>query len=92
MDILLDIFADYVLDSAWAELVPASAFIPATNASSLNNAALNTTVYIPSASSSSLSSAWSHLVLYLPHPPFPAETLAEPTLSTILSTSAWPRD
>ena len=92
MDILLDIFDDLVLDSVWAKLVPASAFIPAVNASSLHKAALNATAQIPFASTSSLSSTWSNLVSYLPHPPLPAETLAEPSLSTILSTSAWPRD
>lgn len=91
MDIVLDLLDEYLLDSVWAKLVPASAFAPALNATTLSKAALNATSYLP-VPAGSISSTWSHLVSYLPHPPLPAETLVEPALTTISSASAWPRD
>ncbi|KAH8100932.1 hypothetical protein BXZ70DRAFT_936610 [Cristinia sonorae] len=90
MDIVLEIFDDYALDAVWAKLVPASAFAPA--ASALHKAAMNATSHITIPPPSALSSTWSQLVSYLPHPPLPDETFLEPALSTISSTSAWPRD
>ncbi|TCD66428.1 c-5 sterol desaturase [Steccherinum ochraceum] len=92
MDILLDVMDEYLLDNVYAKLVPATAFAPAFNASTLSKAALNATSHFPVIPAGSLSSTWSHLVSYLPHPPLPAESFVEPALSTIASTSAWPRD
>ena len=93
MDILLDIADEYVLDALWAKLVPASAFAPVANASLLHKAAINATSYVPPVSlAGSVSSTWSQLVSYLPHPPLPADSFIQPALSTLSSTSAWPRD
>lgn len=92
MDIVLDIFDEYALDAVWAKLVPASAFAPLANASVVQKAAINATAYIPIVAPGSLSSTWSHLVSYLPHPPLSADTLVDPALSALASTSAWPRD
>jgi len=91
MDIVLDLLDEYLLDAVYAKAVPASAFANAVNVTSLHKATLNATSHIPIVAGS-VSSTWSHLVSYLPHPPLTAQDLVEPTLSTLSTASAWPRD
>lgn len=92
MDLVLRLADDYVLDKAWAYLVPVSAFAGTVNSTLLSSASsLNASYPLLSASSSS-GSTWSHLVSHLPHPPLPDELLLSPAVSDVPLISAWPRD
>ncbi|KAI0710114.1 hypothetical protein C8Q76DRAFT_695227 [Earliella scabrosa] len=87
MDIVLRIADKYVLDRAWAALLPVSAFTTAvSNAAGLYNSSSH--VSAPS----SQPSAWSQLISYIPHPPFPDELLTAPLIDSGKVASAWPRD
>ncbi|KAH9945305.1 uncharacterized protein BXZ73DRAFT_96291 [Epithele typhae] len=84
MDIVLHLADEYVLDKAWAALLPMSAFT--ANATGLYNA---TSHVAPVAASQP--SAWSQLISYIPHP-VPEQTLASPLHTVGQLASAWPRD
>ncbi len=87
MDIVLRIADEYVLDKAWAALLPVSAFTTvSSNAAGLFNASSH--VSAPS----SQPSAWSQLISYIPHPPLPDELLTAPIIDAGKVASAWPRD
>ncbi|TFK93979.1 hypothetical protein K466DRAFT_572175 [Polyporus arcularius HHB13444] len=87
MDIVLKLADDYVLDRAWAALLPVSAFTTATsNAAGLYNASSHV---LPPASQPS---AWSQLISYIPHPPLTSELLTAPLVESGNVASAWPRD
>ena len=91
MDIVLHLADTYVLDRAWAYLVPVSAFAGTVNSTVLSTAAsLNST--LPLLAAAPTASKWSHLISYLPHPPLPDELLLSPAVSDVPLTSAWPRD
>ncbi|KAJ3515899.1 hypothetical protein NLJ89_g1469 [Agrocybe chaxingu] len=87
MDLLLHIADDWLLDKAWARLVPLSAF---SSSPDLVNAANNTVKFVPLITSSS----WSQLVSYLPHPPLNHDDLASlyADAQTLSQISAWPRN
>lgn len=92
MDLVLRLADDYILDKAWACLVPISAFAETVDSTLLSSASsLNASHPLLSASSSS-GSTWSHLVSHLPHPPLSGELLLYPAVSDIPLVSAWPRD
>ncbi|TBU49813.1 hypothetical protein BD309DRAFT_1070507 [Dichomitus squalens] len=87
MDIFLHLADEYVLDRAWAALLPVSAFTTATsNAAGLHN--VSSHVSLPA----SQPSAWSQLISYIPHPPLPEELLTAPFVDKAVVASAWPRD
>ncbi|KAA1467305.1 hypothetical protein DENSPDRAFT_832318 [Dentipellis sp. KUC8613] len=83
MDIVLDLFDEYLLDAAWARIVPLDAFggVPA-----LSKAAANASSFVPYVAPSS---TWNQFVSYLPHPPLPHLNATVPAAHAI---SAWPRD
>ncbi|OJT04856.1 Delta(7)-sterol 5(6)-desaturase [Trametes pubescens] len=86
MDVLLNLADDYLLDKAWAAVLPVSAFTTAyTNAPGLYNSS-----HVPDLPSHS--SAWSQLISYIPHPPLPDELLTSPLVASETVASAWPRD
>ncbi|KAI0833274.1 hypothetical protein BC628DRAFT_1414101 [Trametes gibbosa] len=86
MDIVLHLADEWVLDKAWATLLPISAFTTAsTNTPGLYNS--SHAPFLPSHSS-----AWSQLISYIPHPPLPDELLTSPFVSSETIASAWPRD
>jgi lathosterol oxidase len=79
MDLVLSIADEYLLDKAWAFMVPASVFVTPVNISQSSLAP----IVLP------FSWQWHHiLVSLLPHPPLPS-TYDPSTLTTV---SAWPRD
>lgn len=86
MDIVLHLADEYVLDKAWAALLPVSAFTTA----STNTAGLYNSSHVSFLSSHS--SAWSQLISYIPHPPLPDELLTSPLVASETVASAWPRD
>jgi lathosterol oxidase len=81
MDLVLRIADEYLLDKAWAFIVPASAFAPAhINISQSSLAPI---------ASSRLATSWHHLLVsHLPHPPLPSTY--DPFIPSPIS--AWPRD
>ncbi|KAJ3491421.1 hypothetical protein NLJ89_g11335 [Agrocybe chaxingu] len=87
MDVLLHIADDWLLDKAWAALVPLSAF---SSAPDLVNAANSTAKFIPLLTPSS----WSQLVSHLPHVPLNHDDLASlyADAQTLSQISAWPRN
>lgn len=88
MDLLLSVADHYVLDRAWAALLPASAFTTVSaNAAGLYNASSHVAA-VPA----SQPSAWSQLIAYIPHPPLPADVLTAPLLASEKAVSAWPRE
>lgn len=100
MDIILQLFDEYVLDKAYASLIPLSAFAgPET---------FNTTSSLLPIVNPTTSSMWLQMVAHLPHPPVRPTDLVSLTTKSISSTtanityplplhhisdiSAWPRD
>jgi Delta7-sterol 5-desaturase len=87
MDLVLQICDEYLLDSVWARLVPATAFpdtLRVVQASAANSSS-HTLPFIAG------SSKWNQLVSYLPHPPLSLpEDLPLEVYSKAIS--AWPRD
>ena len=76
MDFVLSIADEYLLDKAWAIIVPASVFVTPSSVVNISQSSLDP-------------QSWHHsLVSHLPHPPLPS-TFDPSTLSPI---SAWPRD
>ena len=76
MDLVLSVADEYLLDKAWAFIVPASVFV--TQVVNVSQSSL-APIALP------LTSWHRHLVSLLPHPPFP------PTYDPSIL-SAWPRD
>lgn len=86
MDLVLNIADDWVLDKAWARVVPLSAFA----ASSEIFGSLNSTAkYLALAGSPS---TWSQLVSHLPHPPLSYNEIALLNPQSQQLISGWPRD
>ncbi|KAI0360057.1 hypothetical protein OH77DRAFT_1394119 [Trametes cingulata] len=87
MDLVLNLADDWLLDRAWAALLPVSAFTTAsTNAPGLYNLSSHVPIV------ASHSSAWSQLISHIPHPPLPDELLTSPLVASKTIASAWPRD
>lgn len=91
MDIILRLADDYVLDKAWAYLVPVSAFAASVNSTVFKSASSLNSSY-PLLSAVPTTSTWTHLISHLPHPPLADELLLSPAVSDMIPTSAWPRD
>ncbi|KAH9989030.1 fatty acid hydroxylase [Russula vinacea] len=82
MDLVLSVADEYLLDKAWAFIVPASVFVTSSRVVNISQSSLAPPIALPPTS-------WHHnLVSHLPHPPFPS-TYDPSTLTTV---SAWPRD
>jgi Delta7-sterol 5-desaturase len=80
MDLVLSVTDEYLLDKAWAFIVPASVFLTPSRVVNISQSSL-----APIA----LPTSWHHnLVSHLPHPPLPSTN--DPSALTPLS--AWPRD
>ncbi|KAI0279264.1 fatty acid hydroxylase [Russula aff. rugulosa BPL654] len=82
MDLVLSVADEYLLDKAWAFIVPASIFVTPSRVVNISQSSLApiTLRWQPS---------WHHnLVSHLPHPPLPSTY--DP--STLIPLSAWPRD
>ena len=86
MDIVLRLADEYVLDRAWAALLPVSAF---TNAASTAAGPFNASSHVSIPFSQP--SAWAQLISYIPHPPLPHD-LTAPLVDKAVVASAWPRD
>ena len=88
MDLVLEICDEYLLDKAWAKLVPLAAFTDTANSlyspPDFSNA--STSYAIPHYST------WHSIVSSLPHPPLPLLSISPLSPSDIASMSAWPRD
>lgn len=82
MDLVLGIADEYLLDKAWAFIVPASVFVTPSRVVNISQSSLAPIVQSQPAS-------WHHnIVSLLPHPPLPSTY--DP--STLIPFSAWPRD
>ena len=86
MDLVLSIADEYLLDKAWAFIIPASAFVNPTEVVNISQSSLAPIAFPVSLQQST---SWHrHLVSLLPHPPLPSTF--DPSLLTPIS--AWPRD
>lgn len=86
MDLVLGIADEYLLDKAWAFIVPASVFVTPAQVVNISQSSL-----APIAFPFSLHqpTSWHrHLVSLLPHPPLPSTYDS----SILTPVSAWPRD
>jgi Delta7-sterol 5-desaturase len=82
MDLVLSVADEYLLDKAWAFIVPASVFVTSSRVVNISQSSLAPPIALPPTS-------WHHnLVSLLPHPPLPS-TYDPSTLTTV---SAWPRN
>ncbi|KAG7095139.1 hypothetical protein E1B28_005920 [Marasmius oreades] len=84
MDLVLELFDEYLLDRAWASIVPIHAF---------QHTIANGTSTVPLLT---LTSKWTQLVSHLPHPPLTIDnslydSLSSSTSSFVVPRSAWPR-
>ncbi|KAF7773347.1 hypothetical protein Agabi119p4_5514 [Agaricus bisporus var. burnettii] len=91
MDVVLQLFDEYVLDRVWAKLVPLSAFV---NSPDVANSFNLTSTGLPVTASSS---TWTQLLLSLPRPRLTADDIASLSAQGLASqtfpqVSAWPRD
>jgi len=86
MDLVLSIADEYLLDKAWAFIIPASAFVsPAAEVVNISRSSLAASAFPVSQQRTS----WHHhLVSLLPHPPLPSTCDS----SFLTPFSAWPRD
>jgi Delta7-sterol 5-desaturase len=86
MDLVLSIADEYLLDKAWAFIVPASVFVNPTEVVNISQSSLAPIAYILSLQQPT---SWHHhFVSLLPHPPLPSTY--DPSILTPVS--AWPRD
>ena len=84
MDLVLSVTDEYLLDKAWAFIVPASVFVTPSRVVNISQSSLATITLQQWQPTS-----WHHnLVSRLPHPPLPSTY--DP--STLTLVSAWPRD
>ena len=83
MDLVLSVADEYLLDKAWAFIVPASVFVTPSRVVNISQSSL-----APIALQRQPTSWHHNLVSHLPHPPLPSTY--DP--STFTPVSAWPRD
>jgi len=83
MDLVLSVADEYLLDKAWAFIVPVSVFVTRTQVVNISQSSL-----APIALLHQPTSWHRHLVSLLPHPPLPPAY--DPSILTPVS--AWPRD
>jgi lathosterol oxidase len=83
MDLVLSIADEYLLDKAWAFVVPASVFATPSRVVNISQSSL-----APIALQWKPTSWHHNLVSHLPHPPQPS--IYDPSALTLVS--AWPRD
>jgi lathosterol oxidase len=87
MDLVLSVADEYLLDKAWASMVPASVFVTPSAVVNISQSSL-APIALP-ISRQWQPTSWHHiLVSHLPHPPIPSTY--DP--STLTAVSAWPPD
>ncbi len=85
MDLVLSTADEYLLDKAWAFIIPASVFVTPSQVVNISQSSLPSIAFPVSLQKTS----WHrHLVSLLPHPPLPSTY--DPSILTPVS--AWPRD
>lgn len=93
MDLVLELFDEYVFDKVWAHLVPLSAFAASSKSMETVGAVVNMSTAIPQVAGGLVSSKWADFVSILPHPPVSADIVSSDVFtSTNALVSAWPRD